>query len=33
MEITISGKDKRRIKLVEDLAKELGLSIKRSAQK
>lgn len=27
MEITISGKDKKRIKLVEELAKELGLSI------
>lgn len=29
MEITISGKDEKRIKLVEELAKELGLSIKK----
>lgn len=27
MEITISGKDKRRLKLVEELAEELGLTI------
>lgn len=32
MEITISGKDKKRIKLVEELAIELGLSIKKSTQ-
>lgn len=30
MEIIISGKDEKRIKLVEELAKELGLSIKKS---
>lgn len=30
MEITISGKDKKRLKLVEKLAKELGLSITKS---
>ncbi len=27
MEITISGKDRKRIRLVEELAEELGLSI------
>lgn len=27
MEITISGKDKKRLKLIEKLAKELGLDI------
>ncbi len=30
MEITISGKDKKRLRLVEQLAKELGLSITKS---
>lgn len=30
MEITISGRDKRLIKLVENLAKALGLSIKKN---
>lgn len=30
MEITISGKDKNRLKLIEKLAEELGLSIKKS---
>ena len=30
MEIIISGKDKKRLKLVEQLAKELGLSITKS---
>jgi len=30
MEIIISGKDKKRLRLVEKLAKELGLSITKS---
>ncbi len=30
MEITISGKDKKLLKLVENLAKALGLSIKKN---
>lgn len=30
MEITISGKDEKRLRLVEQLAKELGLSITKS---
>lgn len=30
MEITISGKDKKRLLLIEKLAMELGLSIKKS---
>lgn len=31
MEITVSGKNKKLIKLVEKLAKELGLSTKRTS--
>lgn len=30
MQITISGKDQKRLRLVEQLAKELGLSITKS---
>lgn len=30
MEITISGKNKKHLRLVEDLAKELGLKIRSS---
>lgn len=31
MEIVISGKDKKRMKLIEEMAKELGLTITRTS--
>lgn len=30
MELTISGRDKKRLKLIEELAEEMGLNINRS---